>query len=253
MIDTHCHLTEPRLFDQLPAVFVRAAAAGVSKIITIGTDLPDDEAAIRVCRSHSNVRCAIGVHPGHCDRAQLADLDRLGELIHSPGVIAVGEMGLDYHYEPVDRPRQIHFFQTQLQLAAGANLAVVIHSREAVDDTLAVMKNFPTVRGVFHCFTGTADEATRILDAGYFLGFTGVVTFKKTDEVREACRRTPDDRILVETDAPWLSPEPMRNQKVNEPAFVMHTARRVAEIRGTSIEAIDEMTTGNAKALFGWG
>ncbi|MBV8780177.1 MAG: TatD family hydrolase, partial [Phycisphaerae bacterium] len=144
------------------------------------------------------------------------------------------------------------FFQTQLQLASERGLPVVIHNREATDDTLGVLKDFPKVRGVFHCFTGTCDEAKKILEAGFWLGFTGVVTFKKSDELREACRLTPMDRLLVETDAPWLSPEPVRKQKVNEPAFVMHTARAVAEVRGVSVEEINEGTTENARELFGW-
>jgi TatD DNase family protein len=167
-------------------------------------------------------------------------------------VIALGEMGLDYHYEPIDRPRQAMFFQRQLELAKERDLPVVIHCREAVEDTLAILKDFPGVRGVFHCFTGRLSEAKRILDAGYYLGFTGPVTFKKSDELREVARMTPADRLLVETDSPYLSPEPMRGQKVNEPALVMHVAARIAAERKISVKELDEMTTANASRLFGW-
>ena len=252
MIDTHCHLTDPRLHEQLDAVIARADAVGVSRMITIGTTLVDDDRALRICEAHSNVRCAIGVHPGNC--AEEADdfAIRLAELAGAPSVVALGEMGLDYHYQPFDKPRQFRFFRSQLQLAATLNLPVVIHNREATDDTLAILEDFPNVRGVFHCFTGSVAEARKIIDQGYWLGFTGVVTFKKSEEVRDACRFTPDDRLLLETDAPWLSPDPVRSQKSIEPAFVMDTARRVAEIRGTSIEALDALTTNNIQSLFGW-
>jgi TatD DNase family protein len=144
------------------------------------------------------------------------------------------------------------FFQGQLNLAIERNLPVVIHCREAVDDTLAILKEFPSIRGVFHCYTGTMAEARRILDAGFLLGFTGPVTFKKSDELRAIARMVPDDRLLVETDAPYLSPEPHRGQKVNQPALVMHVASRIAAERGISMEELDEMTTANASRLFGW-
>jgi TatD DNase family protein len=252
MIDTHCHLTDPRLFVQVQGVIARAKAAGVSHLITIGTDLEDDQQAVAVCARRESVRCVIGVHPNNCGQSQESDLDLLRPLALAPSVIALGEMGLDYHYEPIDRPRQAMFFQRQLELAKERDLPVVIHCREAVEDTLAILKDFPGVRGVFHCFTGRLSEAKRILDAGYYLGFTGPVTFKKSDELREVARMTPADRLLVETDSPYLSPEPMRGQKVNEPALVMHVAARIAAERKISVKELDEMTTANASRLFGW-
>jgi TatD DNase family protein len=252
MIDTHCHLTDPRLYSQLEAVISRATAAGVSHLITIGTDLEDDQQAVAVCGGREHIRCAIGIHPNNCGQSQVTDLDLLRPLALSPSVIALGEMGLDYHYPPIDRERQTLFFETQLALAMERDLPVVIHCREAVDDTLAILKGFAKVRGVFHCFTGTASEAKRILDAGYYLGFTGPVTFKKSDELRTVARFTPADRLLVETDSPYLSPEPFRGQKVNEPALVMHVAKRIAAEREMTIEELDKMTTTNASRLFGW-
>jgi TatD DNase family protein len=143
-------------------------------------------------------------------------------------------------------------FEAQLQLATDVHKPVVIHCREAVDDTLAVMKAFPSVRAVFHCFTGSADEATRILSAGYYIGYTGVITFKKSEEQREAVRRTPLDRLLVETDAPYLTPEPMRKQKTNEPAYVTHTTRVAANVLGVEFDEFDEITTANTLRFFGW-
>lgn len=252
MLDSHCHLTDLRLLEQLDAVLSRAAAAGVSRMITIGTDPEDNAAAIQLCRARGNLRCAIGVHPNYCHQVQEAELARLREMQADPAVVALGEMGLDYHYDFADRARQRRFFEMQLAMAEELKRPAVIHCREAVQDCLAIMCGLRAVRAVFHCFTGTIEEGERILEAGYLLGFTGVVTFKKSDDLRELIKRTPADRLLIETDAPYLSPEPMRKQKVNEPALVVYTAAAVAAVRNATVAEIDVLTTGNARRLFGW-
>jgi TatD DNase family protein len=252
MIDTHCHLTDPGLSAQLEQVMARAAAAGVSRMVTIGTDPSDWQPCLDVCRRFANVRCALGVHPTYCNQAELKDLDVLRDLQRDPAVVAVGEMGLDYHYDNVPRPRQLEFFQGQLQLAVEAGRSVVIHSRQAIDDCLAVMKDFAVPAAVFHCFGGSAQEAAKIVDAGYLIGFTGVVTFKKTAELRQIAASAPAERILVETDAPYLSPEPKRGQKINEPALVIHTAQAVATARGMTLAEIDQITSANAMKFYGW-
>lgn len=253
MIDTHCHLTDPRLAEQLDSVLARAAGAGVVRMVTIGTDLEDAMRCIELCRAIPNVRCAIGVHPNHCGQVPIEDLPRLRQLQSDPSVVALGEMGLDYHHHfaPVDRQR--HVFEFQLELAAELNRPIVIHSREATDDTLAILRGFPRVPAVFHCFTGSVEEARKILDAGYLLGFTGAATFKKSDEIRQTIALAPMDRILVETDSPYLTPEPMRKQKTNEPALVVHVAATVAHMKRVSIEEIDQITSANAAAFYGWG
>src|SRR5687768_8762469 len=194
MIDTHCHLTDPRLFAQLDAVLSRAAEVGVGRVVTIGTDIEDAMAAIELCQRKPNVRCAVGIHPNYSADARVIDVAKLRELQKHPSVVALGEMGLDYHYNRAAPAHQRQIFEAQLQLAAEVGRSVVIHCREAVDDTLAVMKAVENVPAVFHCFTGTRDEARKILDAGYLLGFTGVITFKKNDELREIVRMTPIDR-----------------------------------------------------------
>jgi TatD DNase family protein len=252
VIDSHCHLTDPRLHAQLDDVLHRAAQAGISRMITIGTNIADDEAAIELCHQHSNLRCAIGIHPNYTQDSDLTHLPRLRELQSDASVVALGEMGLDYFHKYASRDTQIQFFEPQLQLASELDRAVIIHSREATDDTIAVMKSFPGVRAVFHCFTGTPDEARKILDAGYLLGFTGAVTFKKNDALREAVALTPLDRMLVETDAPYLTPEPKRSQKTNEPALVVHVADVVARVKGVSVAEIDDATTRNVQLLFTW-
>jgi TatD DNase family protein len=252
MIDTHCHLTDPRLLDQIDAVMQRAQGAGVSGIMTIGTHPADWPGCVELCRKYANVRAAVGVHPNYCHEAELADLSRLPELLREPGVLALGEMGLDYFHKDAPRDRQGEFFRAQLALARDHDRPAIIHSRQATDDTLAALGEFPTVAAVFHCFTGTLAEAKKIIAAGHYVGFTGVVTYKNAPEVRASAAIVPADRILVETDAPYLSPEPMRRQKVNEPSLVMHTAAMVAQVRGIRVEELDRITTENARRLFRW-
>ena len=253
MIDSHCHLTDPRLREQLDDVLRRAGEAAVSRMITIGTDIGDDREAIALCRGRDNLRCSIGIHPNYCHEARPDDVAALRELQADSSVVALGEMGLDYHYDFADRATQRRYFEAQLALADELRRPVVIHCREAVDDTLAMLRGFGRVAAVFHCFTGSSGEAARIVEAGYLLGFTGAVTYKRNDDLREAARRTPRDRLLVETDAPYLSPEPMRKQKVNEPALVVHVAATVAQAWGTSVEEVDAVTTANVAKFFGWG
>jgi TatD DNase family protein len=252
MIDTHCHLTDPRLLPQLDDVLARAAAAGVGRMITIGTDVADDAAAVALCAGRPNLRCAVGIHPNYTHEASVDELPKLRALQADASVVALGEMGLDYHHAFSTKERQLSFFEPQLQMATEVGKPVVIHSREATDDTLAVLRGFPRVRAVFHCFTGSPDEARKVLAAGHFVGFTGAVTFKKNDALREAAALTPLDRMFVETDAPYLSPEPKRSQKTNEPALVMHVAETLARVKGVSVEEIDRLTTKNAERFFGW-
>jgi TatD DNase family protein len=252
MIDTHCHLTDPRLGSQLDDVLSRASAAGVHRVITISTSVDDAADCIALCRGRDSVRCTVGVHPNYVADEDPARLPQLRGLQSNPSVVAVGEIGLDYHYGRDLRDRQFQFFESQMQIAQEHRRSVVIHCREAVDDALAVLAKFPIVPCVFHCFTGTTDEAKRILDAGHFLGFTGPITFKKSDELRDVVRLTPIDRLLVETDAPYLSPEPMRKFKTNEPAWVTHVASAVAAIKGIPLEEVDGLTTANAARFFNW-
>ena len=251
MIDSHCHLTDPRLQSQLAGVLARARAAGVTRMVTIGTSISDDEAAVALCRTLPDVRCAIGIHPNYTHEAEPADLPRLRDLQSDPVVVALGEMGLDYFRDTSPRHVQRPFFEAQLALAVEFNKPVVIHSREAIADSLEVMKAFPTVRAIFHSFTGSPSELRAIVDRGYTVGFTGPVTYKKNDALREAARDCPIEQLVVETDAPYLSPEPMRSQKINEPALVVHVARRIAELKGMSYDAFDAATTRNAEQFFG--
>ncbi|MEM8874278.1 MAG: TatD family hydrolase [Planctomycetota bacterium] len=250
MIDTHCHLTDPRLHGQLDNVLRRAADAGVDRVVSIGTGLDDDVATIALAERHENVYAVVGVHPHYAANDPADPTPRLREIQAHPKVVALGEMGLEYHWDDTPRDVQWKSFEHQLALAAELGRPVVIHSREAIDDTLAILAQQPGVPCVFHCFTGTPDEATRIVDAGYLVGFTGAVTFNKNADLRDACKRVPLDRLLVETDGPYLSPEPVRKQKTCEPAFVMHTARLVGALHGKTLDEIDAITTANAERFY---
>lgn len=223
----------------------------MTRAITIGTDLADSARCVELCRGRAELACAVGVHPHEAGKVAgdwVADLRR---LLAEPGVVALGEIGLDYHYDFSPRAEQADVFEKQLALAAELRRPMVIHCREAVDDCLAIMSRFPKLPAVFHCFTGTAAEAQRILGAGYYLGFTGVITFKRSEELREVVRLTPMDRLLVETDAPYLAPEPFRKLRVNEPAMVIHVAAEVARVKGLGLGQVDEATTENVVRLFG--
>ena len=233
-------------------MLARAAAAGVSRLVTISTSVADARACLATCRGRDAVRCAVGVHPTHVDDVEVGELPALRAIAADPAVVAVGEIGLDYHRGRQSRSRQIEFLEFQLQVATDLGRPLVVHCREAVDDCLAILRGIPPVRAVFHCFTGTYAEGRRILDAGYLIGFTGVVTYKNCGDLRRTAADVPADRFLVETDAPYLSPEPVRKQRVCEPALVMHTAAQVAVVRGITVAEVDVLTTRNAAALFGW-
>src|ERR1043166_3666254 len=210
-IDSHCHLTYPELASQINGVLARATDAGVRECITIATDIADADRALKLAASFSQVHVVCGVHPHQAAAAQSGWDESLFALVQRPDVYAVGEMGLDYHYDFADRPTQDRVFRRQLEIATDVQKPIVINSREGNDDLLATLADFPRLVGVvFHCFTGTVGQACEILDRCYWISLTGVVTFKRSDELREVARLLPEDQIMIETDAPYLSPEPFR-------------------------------------------
>ena len=252
MIDSHCHLTDPRLRAQLDAVVARAQAAGVQRMITIATDVANARECVAVCQGRPELRCAVGVHPHEASGMPADGIVALRQIQDDPSVVAIGEIGLDYHYDFSPRDRQRAVFEAQLALAVELGRPVVIHCREAADDALAILRSQPRIDAVFHCFTGTTEEGARILDGGHLLGFTGVITFGKSEALRELVQATPLDRLLLETDAPYLAPEPMRRQKVNEPALVVYVANEVARVKGISADEVNRQTTRNTERFFGW-
>jgi len=252
VIDTHCHLTHAKFAQDADAAVVRAQAAGVAACITIGTGVEDAGRALALTRHHPGVVFATaGLDPfsSHTAGAAFDDaFDALAALLQGGGFVALGEIGLDYHYDLDPRPLQAERLERQLDLSARLALPVVIHVREAHEDMIAILKSHPRNRGVIHSFTGGPAEAERYLAIGWHLAFNGVVTFKNAGALREAARITPADRILVETDSPYLAPEPSRGVR-NEPAFVAHTLGALASMRGEDASSLDAATTANALAL----
>ena len=253
LIDTHCHLADRRLAGDLDRVISAAAAAGVNAMISVSANIPDARIAADIASGHSEVFCTAGVHPHHAEEQEDGYLDEIARLSAGERNVAIGEIGLDYHYDYSPRPRQQEVFAGQLALAERLGKVIVIHTREAFDDTMAIVRD-SGVDGsslVFHSFTGGEAEVREILDIGAMVSFSGIATFKTADDIRAGALLVPDERILVETDAPYLSPEPVRNVRVNQPAHVVHVAARLAALRGTDTERFAEQTTANARRFFG--
>jgi len=253
LIDTHCHLAHGRLRGQLDEVLRRAERAGVAAVICAAGDLGESRAALALARGRAGIRCLAGVHPHAAKDAAPGYLDELAALAGDPRNAALGEVGLDYHYDHSPRDVQRRVFAEQLDLARRLGKTVVVHTREAFDDTAAILaaSGVDGGRVVFHSFAAGPDDARRALNLGAAISFSGIVTFRKADELRRAARLVPDDRLLIETDAPFLSPEPLRRMKTNEPANVVHVAACLAELRGCGAEALAERTWANAERLFG--
>jgi TatD DNase family protein len=250
LIDSHCHLDDAKFDEDRDQVIERALAAGVETMMAIGTGdgPPDLETAVRQADRHAFIYATIGVHPHDASKVATETFTRLRRLAAHPKVLAIGEIGLDYHYDFSPREVQRSVFEQQLEIAAESRKPIVIHTREAWADTLSILRQRWTGSGIMHCFTGDALQAREALDLGFHLSYGGVLTFPKAEGVREAARMTPEDRLLVETDCPYLAPVPHRGKR-NEPAFMVETVRRLAEVRGTSPEAIARITTRNFESL----
>lgn len=252
LIDSHCHLTSPELLPQVEAVIARGRAAGVNEFVTIATDLSDAERARELGAKFSGVHVVCGIHPHEAGKVAHGWEDRLASLAAEADVRAVGEMGLDFHYDFADRPSQQAVFRRQVAIASAVGKPVVIHCREAHQAVLEVLADCPKPRNVvFHCFTGSEAEARELLDLGYWISLTGVVTFRRSEELRCVARLIPADRLMIETDSPYLSPQPVRSVRPNEPAHLVHTAACIAEARGLSVEALAILTSANARRFFG--
>ncbi|HEV8039113.1 MAG TPA: TatD family hydrolase [Bryobacteraceae bacterium] len=253
MIDSHCHLDSSEFDSDRDAVIERALAAGVEQMVAIGTGNgpPDLEAGIRLAEKYRPFFATIGIHPHDAAKAGPGDYRRIADLLSHPKVVAVGEIGLDYHYDFAPREAQKSAFIEQMSIAASARKPIVIHTREAWDDTVALLEKHwkpHGIGGIMHCFSGGPAEAQRALDLGFYLSFGGILTFPKAVQVQESAKFAPADRILLETDAPYLAPVPKRGKR-NEPALMIHTAQRLAELRGCSLEEVSRITTENSRSL----
>jgi TatD DNase family protein len=256
LADSHCHLDDKQFDADREAAIERARAAGVAYLLAIGTGdgPPDLEAAIRLADAYPFIYATVGVHPNDTPKLAANTLQEVKRLLAHPKVRALGEIGLDYHWD-VPKDTQLPAFVAQLEIAAAARKPVIIHTRDAWTDTLEVLRTHwaPTgLPGVMHCFGGNPAQARECLDLGLYLAFGGVATFPKASDAREAAALVPADRLLLETDAPYLAPAPHRGKR-NEPAFVRHTAETIAKARGVDVEELAGQTTGNFERLFGVG
>ncbi len=242
MIDSHCHLDDAAFDADRDAVIARAIDAGVETMLTI-------DAPVSFLETHSALLGTAGVHPHEASKATPETIPDLLEAARHPKVVGIGEIGLDYHYEFSPRDVQRRVFLDHLEAAANLKMPIIIHTREAWDDTLAILRENWRGQGIMHCFSGGPAEAEMCLDLGFHLAFGGVVTFAKATNVHEAARVTPLDRLLLETDAPYLAPAPHRGKR-NEPAFVARTAARIGELRSVAVDELIRATTQNFRRLF---
>jgi len=254
LVDAHCHLTGNHLpQEQLQATLDRALALGVAGFIAVGTDRADNHAVLALARGLPSVQASLGVHPHEAKSWNPETAVELEELVLDPNVRFIGETGLDWHYDLSPREDQERAFRAQIQLAKRVQKPLMIHTRSAPEATLRILweEGAEEVSGTIHCFSEDRAFAEGALDLGFYLSFSGIVTFKNAHSVRDVAAWAPEDRILVETDSPYLAPTPHRG-KPNEPGFVRFVADHLAQLRGTSSARIEEMTTRNLEALCGW-
>jgi len=252
LVDTHCHLDYLARDGDLEEAIARARAAGVGTMITICTKLSEFDGVRAIAEGHEDIYCSVGVHPHEADAEGQDDARRLLALAGHPKVVGIGETGLDYYYEHADRDNQRRSFRAHIAAARETGLPLIVHSRDADDDTAAILRDehgqgaYP---GLIHCFTAGPDLAKTALELGLYISISGIVTFRKADALRDIVREIPAERLLVETDAPYLAPEPKRGKR-NEPAFVAHTAAAVAKIKDMSSKELEDITSDNARRLF---
>jgi TatD DNase family protein len=253
IIDSHAHLDYPQLAEDLHAVLERADKAGVSQVISIGVKLSTVDGPRKIAETHDNVWFSVGVHPHEAGNEPLAcDPDAFIAAADHPRCVAIGEAGLDYFYDYAPRERQAASFRVQIGVARQLGLPIIVHARDADDDIAAIIEDEMAkgaFAGVLHCFSSGAELARRAIDVGFYVSFSGILTFKKAEEIREVAAFAPEDRVLVETDAPFLAPVPHRG-KTNEPAFTAHTLNTLAEVRGMPADKMAAVTTENTLRLF---
>ncbi|HEX7415955.1 MAG TPA: TatD family hydrolase [Smithellaceae bacterium] len=249
LIDSHAHL-EMKEFDfDREEVIERAGQAGVDFIVTVGTNLALSRKAVELAEKHENIYATVGIHPHDVAKTDKNTYEALKELTHRQKVVAYGEIGLDFFRNISPQKEQIDLFGRQLELANELKLPVIIHDREAHEQTLRMVKASGVRCGVFHCFSGDYAMARQCIDLGFYISIPGVVTFDKAKTIQDVAQRVPLSSLLLETDAPYLAPIPHRGKR-NEPSFIIHTAKKVAELKGVSLEEVAQATTKNAKSLF---
>jgi len=260
LVDSHCHLDSPQFDADREAVIGRSAESGVTRVVNPGVDVPSSRAAVALAQQHESIYAAVGTHPHDAKTLDADALEELKRLARSPKVVAIGEIGLDYYRNLSPHDVQRRAFEMQLELAAELGLPVIVHDRDAHDDVLAVLSHWRAALharrstlhehpGVLHSFSGDVAMAEQAVALGFFVGVSGPVTHKNADRLRQVVRAVPSERLLVETDAPYLTPQPRRGQR-NEPAYVHMVAQAVADVRGLTLEQAAAQTTANACVLF---
>jgi TatD DNase family protein len=252
LVDSHCHLDYYNEEDgELEAVIARARAGGVRTMLTIGTKISQFDRVRRIAERYDDVYCSVGIHPHEAATEPEVDADRLVEFTRHPKVVGIGETGLDFYYDHSPRDRQAEVFRTHIAAARQAGLPLIVHSRNADAETAEILEEGGegVLRGLIHCFSTTRELSGRALKLGFSVSLSGILTFKNAEQLRDIAKEIPDDRLLVETDAPYLAPVPHRGKR-NEPAFVAHTARHLAELRGVTPETLAAATTANFFRLF---
>ena len=250
LFDTHAHMDD-RAFDTDREELLSALPGqGLALVMNPGCSLESSRNAVRLAKEYDYVYAAVGSHPDAADEVDEAVLEEYRELCKlNPKVKAIGEIGLDYHYEDIPRDIQLKAFRAQMELARELGLPVIVHERDAHEDGMAVVRDFPEVTGVFHCYSGSAEMARQLVDRGWYIGFTGVLTFKNARKAIEVASSIPLERIVLETDCPYMAPEPFRGRR-NDPGKIYRMAEKLAEIRGLSVEEVQAITVENGKQLY---
>lgn len=251
LFDSHAHIDDEKFAGEQALVVQRAVASGVTRLINVGSDIESSAKSVELAEKYSQIWAAVGIHPHEAEKVSDGDYDKLMEWSKLSRVVAIGEIGLDYYYDLSPRDIQKTVFIRQMKLARQCNLPVIIHDRDAHGDTLAIIKNEGRgVQGVVHCFAGSWEMAQELLKLGWYIGVDGPVTFKNVAKLPEVIKKIPLERLLIETDSPYLTPVPLRGKR-NEPAYVKYVAEHVAKLRGIETAELARMTTHNACTLFG--
>ena len=250
LFDTHAHLDDKQYDEDREEMLARARAAGVEYLVNIGGSIGSSRRSVKLAEAHDFIYCATGIHPHDASTATPQVLQEIEAMQSHPKCLALGEIGLDYHYDFSPRDVQRDVFYKQMELARRLNRKVIIHSREATEDTLAILRQFPEVTGVVHCYSGSLETAKILVDMGYILSFTGVITYKNAVKSVEVVKWLPLDKLMAETDAPYLTPVPYRGKR-NESAYVSFVIEKMAEIKGLSYEEMARITYENGKQFYG--
>lgn len=247
--DTHCHLNSEDLYENHDMFIENALSKGVTNLVVVGYDLESSKVAIELARSYEFIYAAVGIGPNDCKNTTIEDINIIDEYLKEPCVVALGEIGLDYYWDSVSKEKQLEVFQWQMDLAKKNNKPVIIHCRDAYEDTYQVLKRNGH-RGIMHCYSGSVEMAKRFIDLGFYISLAGPVTFKNAKVPKDVAVNIDLDNLLIETDCPYLTPHPYRG-KLNEPANVVYIAQEIAKLKNMEIENVASATTFNAKKLFG--